>query len=104
MAKNIGVMVGVLFLYIILIVLFAYVGALAGIVVGLATSNVLFGGASLITLFAWIGVGLAHILFIFALIESYRDYVAEQAYKSIELDFEEISKIIEGINEKGDDN
>jgi len=104
MAKNIGIMIGVLFLYIILVVIFAYVGALSGLVVGLATSNVLFGGASLITLFAWIGVGLAHILFIFVLIESYRDYVAEQAYKSIELDFEEISKIIEGINEKGDDN
>jgi len=104
MAKNIGVMIGVLFWYIILVVIFAYVGALSGIVVGLATSNVLFGGASLITLFAWIGVGLAHLLFIFALIESYRDYVAEQTYKSIELDFEEISNIIEGINEKGDDN
>src|SRR5690625_1781424 len=104
MAKRIGILVGALFWYIILVVLFAYVGALSGLVVGLATSNVLFGGESLIALFAWIGVGLAHILFIFALIESYRDYVAEQAYKSIELDFEEISKIIEGINEKGDDN
>src|SRR5690625_4292529 len=104
MAKNIGIMIGVLVWYIILVVLFACVGALSGIVVGLATSNVLFGGVSLITVFARIGVGLAHILFIFALIESYRDYAAEQAYKSIELDFEEMSKIIEGINEKGDDN
>src|SRR5690625_7926102 len=94
MAKNIGIMIGVLFLYIILVVIFAYVGALSGLVVGLATSNVLFGGASLMTLFSWIGVGLAHILFIFVLIVSYRDYVTEQAYKSIDLAFEEISKII----------
>src|SRR5690625_477836 len=104
MAEHIGAIIGALFWYIILVVIFAYVGALSGIVVGLATSNVLFGGASLITLFAWVGVGLAHIFFIFALIESYRDYAAEQTYKSIELDFEEISNIIEGINEKGDDN
>lgn len=66
MAETIGGAIGAFLSYIILVVVFAYAGALAGIIIGLATSNVLFGGMALTTIFAWAGVGLAHIAFIYA--------------------------------------
>ena len=85
--------------YIALIIGFAYGGYFVGIVVSLAAGG-LFGadGALITEIFTWIGVGMAHIVFITT---SIFGFIANSR-QDVEISEEELAELFDDIWKDGD--
>lgn len=85
--------------YIALIIGFAYGGYFVGIVVSLAAGGLFSAdGAVLAEVFAWIGVGLAHVTFIAMIIYGF----IANSRQVVEISEEELSKIFNDVWKDGD--
>lgn len=92
--------VAITVLYIALIIVLAYGGYFVGMIVSLAAGG-LFGleGVVLAEIFAWIGVGMAHVLFI-----AFLKFSAEKSQQqSVEIREEDLAELFEDIFDKEDD-